>query len=255
MNAVEKVKHKIYTPKIEDLKIKMLVYGAAGVGKTTLGASAMDDERTAPVLFINVEGGMLSVVDKSPDAWDLNTYAELDDIFWFLAKGEHSYKTVVIDSLSELQMLNLDHIMKQQLQKTPKAGSKSREDVFDVWLEDYGKSTQQMRSIIRRFRDLPMHVIFTCLESMTMDDHTIKAVHPALTPKLRGAVMGYMDIVGYLYTKQLEEDGKKTVRQMLVQPHDKWEAKDRGGKLGMVVQEPTMPMIMEAVTGKGVNNG
>jgi len=53
----------------------------------------------------------------------------------------------------------------------------------------------------------------------------------------------------------LEEDGKKTVRQMLVQPHDKWEAKDRGGKLGMVVQEPTMPMIMEAVTGKGVDNG
>ncbi|MDA3833522.1 MAG: ATP-binding protein [Spirochaetales bacterium] len=241
---------KIYIPKSGELAIKMLIYGTAGAGKTTFGATAMDHEATAPVLFINAEGGMLSVVDKDPAAWDLNSYDELEEVFWFLAKGDHKYKTVVIDSLSELQMLNLDSIMKKNMQKT--TGKNKREDQFDIWLEDYGKSTQQMRAMVRRFRDLPMHVIFTCLESSSMDDKKVESIHPALTPKLRGTALGYMDIVGYLYTKQEEKDGEtETVRQMLVQPYEKWEAKDRSGKLGTTFNEPTVPKMMDIIAGKG----
>ena len=42
-------------------KIKALVYGASGVGKTTFGATAPNP------IFLSAEGGLLSVADKQFD--------------------------------------------------------------------------------------------------------------------------------------------------------------------------------------------
>lgn len=248
-----KPKIEIYHPGMKDYWLKFLVYGPNGVGKTTLGESANDCSMTSPALFINIEGGMLSVVHKKPDVVDLKDYRQLEDIFWFLVKSNHNYKTVIVDSLSELQLFNLDAIVAEQLGR-PSASGKKRHDMDDVWKEDYGKSTQELRRATRRFRDLPMHVIFTCLESSTLDKDGEERVYPSLTPKLRNSVMGYMDVVGYMYNQRIkDEDGKEVlVRKMLCQNYGKWVAKDRSpeGRLGLIVNNPTIGGIMEKIIGK-----
>ena len=101
---------RIYKPEIVDYKLKALFYGPPGVGKTSLLATANLHPSTAPILIINVEGGMLSVTDttalgmtEAPDVVDLTSYDQLGDIFWFLAKGDHPYRSVGIDSLAELR--------------------------------------------------------------------------------------------------------------------------------------------------------
>lgn len=263
---LDNYKPEIYKPTLRDYKLKMLLYGPPGVGKTTFAATADIHPFTKKVLFINIEGGMLSVADAGevglqelPDAVDLKNFAHLDKIFWWLAKGDHPYQTVVLDSLSELQLVNLDSIVEGQLGKVTSSGAR-RLDMDDVWLDDYGKSTQQLRRVLRKLRNLPMHVIFTCLDATSQDKEKNERVHPALTPKIRGALMGYMDIVGYMYTQEVEVEAEdeesdnetEYIRRILCQPYGKWSAKDRspGGRLGIVVDDPTVPKFMELITGE-----
>lgn len=246
---------KIYQPKMEGYFLKMLIYGSNGVGKTTLAETANDCPVTSKALFVNIEGGVLSVIHKKPDVVDLKNFDQLEEIFWFLAKSKHTYRTVIIDSLSELQLFNLDKIVAEQLNKPSSKGAK-RDSLDDVWKEDYGKSTQELRRVTRQFRDLPMHVVFTCLDSFSMDSEGEEKVFPALTPKLRNSVMGYMDVVGYMYNQRSkDENGKEQiVRKMLCQNYGKWSAKDRspGGRLGLVLNDPTISVIMEKIVGKEV---
>ena len=257
-SPTELKKPKIYKPHIEKYNLKMMMHGPAGVGKTTMLATANLHKLTAPILIINVEGGMLSITDteaiglkEPPDVVDLESFDHLEEIFWYLAKGDHPYRSVGIDSLSELQVVNLESIVKKLVGKSSSTGAK-RESLDDVWQDDYGTSTQQLRRMVRKFRDLPMHVFFTCHSTSTQDKDKNEEVHPMLTPKLRTSVMGYLDVVGFMYTTTEEdEDGEESVvRQLLCRPFGKWVAKDRspGERLGLQIESPSIPKIMELIT-------
>ena len=248
---------RIYKPEIVDYKLKALFYGPPGVGKTSLLATANLHPSTAPILIINVEGGMLSVTDttalgmtEAPDVVDLTSYDQLGDIFWFLAKGDHPYRSVGIDSLAELRTLNLDSVVGRSIAKS--GGKRTSPD--EVFLDDYGTSNTQLKRALRMFRDLPMHVFYTCHDSASQDKEKNEVVWPDLPPGLKNAVIGYMDVVGYMYAQNTsEEDGTESVqRRMLCQPYSKWWAKDRspGSRLGLCVDEPSIPKLIDLITNR-----
>jgi len=82
-----------------------------------------------------------------------------------------------------------------------------------------------------------------------------------LTPKLRTAVTGYMDVIGYMYvdSEASEQTGGEgageredsTPRRLLCRPFGKWVAKDRspGQRLGLVLENPSIPVIMDRILG------
>lgn len=227
----------------KDPGVKMLVYGAPGVGKTYFSSSAPKP------LFVDVEGGTLSIrnAGRNIDVVKVNRFADIFEIHKFLMAGDHDYQTVIVDSLTELQKKSLDGIMEEAYRKDP---MKRDPDVAE--LRDWGKNTAQLRKAVRYFRDLPMNVIFTSLEKDTKDESTgAIRVGPDLTPKLQNDVAGYLDIIAHMSTRDKEEG---IVRQMLVQPTGKYMAKDRSGKLGKIIKEPDFQAILDRIEGKIVDN-
>lgn len=245
----------VKNPHIKQLKekkfyIKMLIYGDNGTGKTVFGASAMDCDVCKEVLFVNIEGGMLSITDrKTLDHWDISEFVEIKDVLKFLQEEEHSYKAVVLDSITELQLRSLDAIVKDAMAAPPKG--KPRTDEDEIRIDDYGKNTVAMRKVLRGFRDLPMHVIMTALAVENKDEDGVVTVSPQLTEKMANSVMGYVDIVAYMHAKKVAKDGKEElVRSFLFQPYGKFRAKDRTGKLGDFLVTPTVQRIMDLANGK-----
>jgi hypothetical protein len=91
------------------------ITGDAGVGKTVLAATF-----EAPI-FIRAEDGLQSIpTDRRPDAFPV--IAKVDDLWaqlTALINEDHSYKTLVVDSVTQLETLFHDYV----LDNDPKAKS------------------------------------------------------------------------------------------------------------------------------------
>jgi hypothetical protein len=227
--------------------IKALVYGDPGIGKTTFAATGEGHPQLERTLFINIEGGMLSIAGTSAEATEqLRDVDSVEEVFWGLAQkkeGWEHFQTVVIDSGTELQTMDLEGIVAEARKKNKKRS------LDDIYLEDYGKSTARLKRVFRQFRDLPMHVIVTCLTKRVMPPNAQKtnaqprAIMPSLTEKLAMSLMGYMDFVWYMY---IGEEGK---REILTRDKGPYKAKTRGARfseaLGERVVEPNLATIYD----------
>jgi len=232
--------------------LKAIFYSEPGVGKTTLLATAHDHALTKPLLFLDMEGGMASISHRTDiDYIRVQTVAELESVYWWLVKGKHEYKSLALDSLSEMQVRGLEQIRLDGKKKEKADGPKREDD--ELWQDDYGRSTKQMQRLARWFRDLPLHVFFSCL-AREDDKEGRRQVMPALTPAASKSVMGYVDIVGYMFVQSYKEasaeDPAKTVdktrRRLLLQPYGPYLAKDRLIRDMAVMDEPTIPKILDA---------
>jgi hypothetical protein len=105
---------------------------------------------------------------------------------------------------------------------------------------EYGKSTNQMRALVRCFRDLPMNVIFTCLSTRDQDKKGNWLTRPSLTAKLSSEIAGFMDVVLYMYV--LEKDGEQ-LRLLQSVKTEGVIAKDRTDKLPDVIGAEDLPTV------------
>lgn len=223
--------------------INVLFYGASGVGKTVLAGSADEVPDMRPVLMIDVEGGTLSLKNTHPDvnvvrvqSWD-----DMQKVYDALYRGDHDYKTVILDSLTEIQKFSMYNIMKGLMQSDPDR------DPDVPGMREWGKNIEQIRRLVRAFRDLPMHTIFTALVAIDKDAKTgVMQARPSLSGKLSGEVAGYVDIVAYLYTKVSDAHVR---RLLLTAATDRQIAKDRSGRLPQVIENPTMDLLNQYVNG------
>lgn len=251
----------------EDSQWKALIYAFQGVGKTVFAAEVNDHPALAPGLFLNIEGGLLSVAYRGDvDYVDIHNTQDLEQILWDLAASRYSpsspwadVRTVVIDSGTEAQTMNLEEIGKAAHEKDPRKHPRN-----ELWPEDYGESTVAMKRIFRMARDLPHHLIVTALPKViypriggTRAQQQAQAsaqpteISPWMTTKLSEAVMGYMDHVWYMW-----ED--PTGRHLLTKSQGIYRCKTRGTmfaqRIGGVVNNPSLPdlydLFLESETGK-----
>jgi len=89
---------------------RILMYGQAGIGKTTFGAAAPKP------IFLPIEDGLGKIeADAFPSP---KSYIEVRDALDALIKEDHDYKTIVVDSLDWLEPLIWSHTCDQQGYKT-----------------------------------------------------------------------------------------------------------------------------------------
>lgn len=191
-------------------KIKAVVYGASGSGKTHFAATAPKP------IFASAEAGLLSTIGVSDkiDYVEIKTMQDLADLRNYLTTKPHKYETVVIDSITEI-----NDIIKSSIEAT-----KHR----DMQLQDWGTLAKKIKNILREFRDMDMHVIFIAQEAPGEKDaegNTLKMV-PSLNGKSATDIAYYMDIVGYAYVD------KAGNHQVMTASNARLLTKDRSGKVG-----------------------
>jgi hypothetical protein len=231
--------------------LKLLVYGKPGAGKTLFAAGAADHPDLKDVLIINIEGGLMTINDKEVDAAEIGknekgentnrTLEELETILWnIIAKQEGfaHYKTIVIDSATELQARSLEDVVADSKKKKPDR------DVSEMTQNDYGKDSIRMRTIFRKLRDAPVNLIVTALAKSVVDnpkEQNAKVIEicPSLTAAVKESLMGYVDFVWYLYSDD------KGVRRLLTQEQGLFRAKTRhpafAQMIGSKVDNPNLP--------------
>jgi phage nucleotide-binding protein len=205
--------------------INFLIYGESGAGKTVLGSTLPQ-----PILFLDAERGMLSVKGKNLDAVTINSVQAVGEAYSKLLTDNH-YKSIVIDSLSELA----DLVLLDQKSRT-KDGRLA-----------YQMAGEIIAKIMRDFRALNKHVCFLARLDKTQDETGKIMFGPSvLGQSLSKSVPYHVDEVFALRVGRLE-NGKK-YRYLLTDGDDQWLAKDRSGKLDEIA-EPNLDNLIKLIEG------
>jgi hypothetical protein len=240
--------------------LNIIIYGDSGAGKTALAGSAQECEATSPIMFIDVDSGTSTLQGKEIDIVRPRSWKDVQKIYEFLLNDNTHYKCVVIDSLSEMQKkFSMGTILGEI-----KEGSDSYNDLGSTPVptrQDWMKTGDQMRKLIRAFRDLAylpdgraVHVIMIALEK---SDEKRKIVCPSLPGTLGQDCGAFVDVLARLSRQNVDEedaDGNTVAvshRILLTDTYIndeemKFLAKDRSSKIGDVVWDPTMQAIVEA---------
>lgn len=210
--------------------LRLLVYGASGCGKTTFAA-------TFPrPLFVDCEGGLLSVRDRGVDFVSCRSSAEVAEAIETVRSAQDRYDTVVVDSLTEVARLVVTEI--------GRANTGHR-----LTLPEWARCIGQVRHLVRSFCALPQHLVLTAQpRNIRGSDGEVLAVKPWLPGRLADEVMAMADLVLYLHGQEHEDTaGERSYnRGLLTVPHRRFFAKDRSGRLPMWV-DPTWSALAVAM--------
>lgn len=223
--------------------LNAMFHGEPGVGKTYLLGTAQDHPETSPLLVIDIDGGISTLRHrKDIDVIQVRSVKQLIDAYRMLYNAipsdgkKYPYGTIGIDTLSELQQLDLKEVMVA----FSKINDKIDADIPDQ--RGYGKSGAHMRDIVRAFRDLPCNTIINCHSQSDRDNNMKLITFPKLVGKLRIDIPGFLDIVGFY---RAEQDGDNVRRLMQFQKTETTIAKDRTGAFAPVEVDPTIPSLWD----------
>jgi hypothetical protein len=193
--------------------VKLLVYGQAGAGKTSL-------IKTLPhPVVLSAEGGLLSLQDADLPYLEITSMEDLHEAYAWVLESDH--KSVALDSISEIAEVCLN------TEKKLKVNGK----LVDP-RQAYGAMQEQMADIIRAFRDLPgRHVLMTAKLEKTQDEMGRVLYSPSMPGIKTGQALPYF--FDEVLALRVEKDAEgNTQRALMCDSDGLWLAKDRSGKLG-----------------------
>jgi len=204
--------------------LKVLVYGQAGCGRTTLS-------KTLPTpVVLSAEGGLLSLKDDNIPYLEIKSMTDLHEAYEWVSKSK-DYESVVLDSISEIAEVVLSH--EKKINKDGRAA--------------YGEMDVQLSEIIRAFRDLNMHVLMTAKLEKQQDEMGRMLYFPSLPGNKTAQKLPYFFDEVLALRIEKDEDGK-TQRALMCDSDGLWLAKDRSGKLS-AWESPDLSEIIAKVGG------
>lgn len=234
-----------------DRAVSILMHSNAGAGKSTMSITG-----PTPILYLDVEKasrflrGRKIKWDPTKNAppvadgtWDIcvvniDNWKKAEKAYEYLKSRRHPFKSVVVDSISELQSKAVEDIKgRQQLQT-----------------QDWGKLLSRMSFFCRDLRDLigddESIIEAVIITAMSKDyDGLIK---PYLQGQISSQAPYWFDITGYLYVTQEADPTTgelREVRNLLIGNHPNYEAKCRIPGLPTVLQNPSINGILDAAFG------
>jgi hypothetical protein len=222
--------------------LTMLIHGPSKAGKSTVAATApyprlmLDVEFGHKFLPINVKywDPMREEPPVADGTWDtcvvaVRNYDTVLKAYQWLQTGRHQFKSVIIDSVSELQVKCVDQI----------AGAEQMK------MQQWGELLRHMGGLMRDLRDLTMHptnaleaVVLTAMSREGQDGKD----HPYLQGQLATQIPYFFDVLGYIRVEEWPNPDPTQppykLRRLYVETTDFAEAGERvQGRLGSVVEQ------------------
>jgi phage nucleotide-binding protein len=255
------VERKLPIKKVSEIKRarSWAIHGRAGSGKTTLSSTF-----PGPILLLDVKDeGTDSVSDvENLDVMEITEWQDLEDVYWFLSKNPGKYKTVVIDTVTQMQQMIVEEIGSRK-----KLGGKNVGDWGTMTKSDWGDVASRMKTWISNYRDLPMEVVFLAQERVfnNEDDDATGMLDPEVGPRLSPSVMSHLcaavSIIGSTFVRERTERIKVKLRTKEVKhteycirlgPSPSYITKirkPRGIELPHFLVNPTYDTIIELIQG------
>lgn len=228
-----------------DRGLTILVHGETGAGKSSFAVTA-----PYPRLLLDIESGyrFLPINTKKWDptteappvadgSWDtcvvvVHNYDTVLKVYEWLRSGQHQFRSLIIDSISELQVRFFDQLAGDEQLK----------------MQQWGEVLRKMGGLLRNIRDLTTHPT-NPLEAIVLTAMTRQDKDGVFRPYLQGqlAVMApyLFDILGALVVESFQHpdptQGRYSVRRMYIERTPTHEAKERvQGRLGSIVEQDNL---------------
>lgn len=235
-----------------DRSLSALIHGASKAGKSTLSVTS-----PAPRVYCDVESASRFLPIKAvkwdpaserpPEAdgtWDTavvatRDWSTIEKVYQWLNSGQHPFKSLIIDSISELQNRYIEQVAgRNQLTQ-----------------QQWGSAYREVGGLIRDIRDLTMHPTkpLECIVLTAMTRKIDDKFRPWCQGQLQAVLPYLMDTVGYLYldTETDPLSGEVTeVRRLLTRATSDFEAGERvGGAWPSIIDNPNINTMINDIFG------
>jgi hypothetical protein len=210
-------------------RLRMCVYGDAGVGKTTL---ALTFPRT---LVIDTDGGLISgaIQGMEGTSYEPRSWKEFDSLYFWAKAREAQFDTIVIDSITSLQRMLIDEMVDSTVDV-----KKPDKPIMEFVPEQgtYLANQRQIARILNEFRGLGKHMVVTAGVRERMGKRS-----PDMAPGLFTIVNHWSSVLAELVVVTRGKDGTALdipARALLTAPSSDRESKSRFRKLMPFVASP-----------------
>jgi hypothetical protein len=226
------------------------LYGASKAGKSTLAATTVEPrlmfDVEAASRFLPIKRVVWDPSDPPPEydgSWDtavVNTrsWKDVERGYQWLASGRHPFRSVIIDSISELQ----NRFLEQEAGRTQPT------------MQNYGAAYRAVGGLVRDIRDLTVHpinpitqVVMVAMARQGQDGRW----HPWLVGQVATVLPYLLDVTGYLYIDPVTDplSGEVTeTRKLLTRATSDFEAGERvGGRIPRIVENPRLDQMLTLV--------
>ena len=215
----------------QDSGVKAILHGPSGAGKTFSIATIPDPAST---IVLSAEAGLLSIKEAASDV-DATVITSVDDLraaYTFIAGDTGTkYKTIVLDSLSEIAQ----QVLAAEMYKS-----------IDGRMA-YGETNNAVIKLVKAFRDLyGRNVILICQQEKVQDAEGRIFYGPSMPGKTLANALPYLADLVLCVRIRKDEDGTVKRAFQCADVDEQYQAKNRGGKLSDF-EPPDWAVIFEKI--------
>lgn len=168
--------------------VKMMIYGQAGMGKTTLALSMPKP------LLLDFDNGVKRVNNAQLADVDIVQISNWAEVLQVLNEDLSVYQTIVVDTIGKM----MDFIIAYRCgQRNPR-------------IQDWSTINNDFQQFIKRLNDLQKNVVFVAHRDVQQDGDN-RVYVPALRAKNYNSIVTELDLLGYVQMRNEQGYQKRTI--------------------------------------------